>query len=669
MEWEGERRGPRRTELTRFVSPGYHPFERDLPEKSTHRFRWKDGVVEVFKNEEEGSEDGCYANRRCDSEVSSRDDSKDNYEPNNENREEAEIGEESLRYSWKHFCKVLRELMAIMTNPNTRTFTFRRLKLLEQKFKLHLMLNEKKERLSQVFIPHRDFYNVRKVDTHVHHSGMMNQKHLLRFIQKKVKSSGHERVLQNRDDPNGPPLTLEQVFQSIHLTPYDLNVDTLDVHADNSTFHRFDRFNLKYNPCGQSRLREIFLKTDNFLEGSYLADITHEVFADLHDSKYQQAEYRISIYGRSFDEWDKLGNWFEKYQIFSDNVRWLIQVPRLYAQYKKLNIVQSFQEMLYNIFEPIFEATIDPESHPQVYRLLQQVVGFDSVDDESRPPSVVRLENCVPPQEWTDQDDPPYSYYSFYIYCNIYVLNKLREEKGLNLIKYRPHAGEAGLVDNLAVTYLLADGINHGIMLRKSPVLQYLYYLTQIGVAMSPLSNNHLFIEYPKNPFYDFYQRGLNVSLSTDDPLMFHYVTREPLMEEYSVAAQVWKLSNVDLCELARNSVLQSGFEFCVKEHWLGKGFYLKGERGNNVERTNLPNTRLRFRFETLVEELNIVFAKRLPKNIRVLPTYYKRMQGGIERVDRNETMNGSLVDSCCNGAPSQKLSISNTVESASMTR
>lgn len=33
-----------------------------------------------------------------------------------------------------------------------------------------------------------------------------------------------------------------------------------DMHADKNTFHRFDKFNLKYNPCGQSRLREIFIK-------------------------------------------------------------------------------------------------------------------------------------------------------------------------------------------------------------------------------------------------------------------------------------------------------------------------------------------------------------------------------------------------------------------------
>ena len=35
-------------------------------------------------------------------------------------------------------------------------------------------------------------------------------------------------------------------------------------------------------------------------------------------------------------------------------------------------------------------------------------------------------------------------------------------------------------------------------------------------------------------------------------------------MEEYSIAAQVWKLSPCDMCELAKNSVLMSGFEDCV---------------------------------------------------------------------------------------------------------
>jgi len=36
-------------------------------------------------------------------------------------------------------------------------------------------------------------------------------------------------------------------------------------------------------------------------------------------------------------------------------------------------------------------------------------------------------------------------------------------------------------------------------------------------------------------------------------------------MEEYSIAAQVWKLSQCDMSELARNSVIMSGFEDKVK--------------------------------------------------------------------------------------------------------
>lgn len=60
----------------------------------------------------------------------------------------------------------------------------------------------------------------------------------------------------------------------------------------------------------------------------------------------------------------------------------------------------------------------------------------------------------------------------------------------------------------------------------------------QVGLALSPLSNNSLFLDYKKNPFPVFFQRGLNVSLSSDDPLQIH-LTKEPLVEEYSVAAQV----------------------------------------------------------------------------------------------------------------------------------
>lgn len=74
------------------------------------------------------------------------------------------------------------ELVRIIHHGPTKSATYRRLRLLEARFHLHTLLNQDKEVESQKSVPHRDFYNVRKVDTHVHHSACMNQKHLLRFI-------------------------------------------------------------------------------------------------------------------------------------------------------------------------------------------------------------------------------------------------------------------------------------------------------------------------------------------------------------------------------------------------------------------------------------------------------------------------------------------------------
>ena len=50
---------------------------------------------------------------------------------------------------------------------------------------------------------------------------------------------------------------------------------------------------------------------------------------DLEESKYQHAELRLSVYGRDPKEWDKLATWAVTHEVYSDNVRWLIQVPRL----------------------------------------------------------------------------------------------------------------------------------------------------------------------------------------------------------------------------------------------------------------------------------------------------------------------------------------------------
>ncbi|CAG5106165.1 Similar to AMPD2: AMP deaminase 2 (Homo sapiens) [Cotesia congregata] len=455
------------------------------------------------------------------------------------------------------FVRDMNLLCSMIADGPLKSFCYRRLSYLSSKFQLHVLLNELRELASQ-------------------------------------KASGEM-------------MTLAQVFESMNLTTYDLSVDMLDVHADRNTFHRFDKFNAKYNPIGESRLREVFLKTDNYLDGKYFARIIKEVASDLEESKYQNAELRLSIYGKSADEWDKLANWAIKGDVYSDNVRWLIQIPRLYDIFKLNKLMSNFQEIINNIFLPLFEVTNDPSSHPDLHKFLQYVIGFDSVDDESKPENPLFDKDVSPPEEWNDIENPPYGYYQYYTYANMTVLNHFRADRGLNTFVLRPHCGEAGPIQHLVCGFMMAENISHGLLLRKVPVLQYLYYLAQIGIAMSPLSNNSLFLNYHRNPLPEYLARGLCVSLSTDDPLQFHF-TKEPLMEEYSIAAQVWKLSSCDMCELARNSVIMSGFPHKSKQYWLGPNYTKEGVAGNDITRTNVPDIRVAYRYETLVDELSNIF-------------------------------------------------------------
>ncbi|KAK4999149.1 AMP deaminase [Elasticomyces elasticus] len=503
--------------------------------------------------------------------------------------------------SIREYYMDLDSILSVSSDGPSKSFAFRRLQYLEGKFNLYILLNEYQEIADTKAVPHRDFYNVRKVDTHVHHSACMNQKHLLRFIKSKMKKSPDEVVLFR----DGKQLTLREVFESINLTAYDLSIDTLDMHAHTDSFHRFDKFNLKYNPVGESRLRTIFLKTDNFIQGRYLAEITKEVMSDLESSKYQMVEWRISIYGRTLDEWDKLATWVVDNKLFSPNVRWLIQVPRLFDVYKSTGLMENFEEVIINVFQPLFEVTKDPSSHPKLHVLLQRVIGFDSVDDESK--TERRIYRKFPlPKDWSTKQNPPYSYWIYYLFANIASLNVWRKQRGFNTFVLRPHCGEAGDTDHLAAAVLCCHSISHGLLLRKVPLLQYIFYLEQIGIAMSPLSNNALFLAYERNPFLQYFRRGLNVSLSTDDPLQFAF-TKEPLIEEYAVAAQIYKLSAVDMCELAKHSVVQGGFEHTLKQRWLGNDYHLPGVAGNHMAKVNVPDVREAFRHETWLQEMAMI--------------------------------------------------------------
>jgi paraquat-inducible protein B len=95
--------------------------------------------------------------------------------------------------------------------------------------------------------------------------------------------------------------------------------------------------------------------------------------------------------------------------------------------------------------------------------------------------------------------------------------------------------------------------------------------------------------------------------LGTDDPLQFHN-TNAPLLEEYAVAGHFFELTGTDKCEIARNSVLVSGFEHYWKKKWLGKSYYLKNNvLANDQDCTNISQIRAHYRHTNLLRELSYI--------------------------------------------------------------
>jgi AMP deaminase len=167
----------------------------------------------------------------------------------------------------REFYMDLDEILSISSDGPCKSFAFRRLQYLEGQFNMYALLNEYQETADSKRVPHRDFYNVRKVDTHVHHSACMNQKHLLRFIKSKMKKSPDEVVLFR----DGRHLTLAEVFQSINLTAYDLSIDTLDMHVSLVSFPRLGlaRLSPHSSTTMQVRLHRVLLVSEPSLLTRY----------------------------------------------------------------------------------------------------------------------------------------------------------------------------------------------------------------------------------------------------------------------------------------------------------------------------------------------------------------------------------------------------------------
>lgn len=533
----------------------------------------------------------------------------------------------------EQFSRDYSTVVEACSDGSMRSFCFDRLQLLSTSFKMHMTLNGATEREEQSNLLGTDFYRVMKVDNHIHAAAAPSAKQFVNFVRNKLDTEGDTVVSSDGS-------TLSQVFEQAGLDRNHLTIDAFNVLADYSVYQRFDNFNSKYSPFRLADMRRIFLKTTNHNGGRYFAELL-KIVIDRHEKSKghtSACEMRLSIYGMEDHEWLDLAKWVLKDwdnpdfpgPMLSPNNRWHVQIPRLWRIYSRKPVKdgqpeRSFLEMLRNIFDPMFEATLYPDKNPEVAELLKHIVAIDSVDDEG---ALEEACSCQRPHEWTSDKNPSYWWQLYYIWTNLECLNRIREAKGLNTIAFRPHAGETGDPMHLAATYLLCVSINHGVSLDMQVSLQYLYYLDQIGLSISPLSNNFLFKKMAESPFPKFLARGMNVTISTDDPLLFH-LSDDALLEEYSVARSTFDLSMTDMMELARNSILQSGFEEEFKEKWLGKD-YKRGLTFCDEHLTHVPLIRAKFRAEHLALEHMMVQLISAGKKASVLEEM--KIQFGLAR-------------------------------------
>ena len=541
---------------------------------------------------------------------------------------------DGFRPPLKEYRDAMLKVREIVVNtPEVARLATHRLELLDHKFRMHRAMNVALEagEMKNKARDNRDIFTAHKVDNNVHTTAGMNSRTLLEFFVEKATNNGHDVVCE--DPLTSSPVTLKEMLAKLKIDPNRVAVDEL---------HSLVQTN--------QQIRNIFLSTDNFMQGRYFAELTKRTLDLYKLDEYTFSESRLQIFGRDANEWHNLAMWFDRYGMASHQNRWVVHLPRGYAKLKRQRVVKNFAEYLDNIFQPLWEVSLHPAQDPKFHYFLTHVSGFDCVDDESKVDLPLEFKE---PHDWNTDQSPPYSYYMYYYWANLMSLNSFRAKRGLGTFTFRPQCGEQGDVDHLISGFLLASAINQGVTLRHYPAMEYLYYIAQIPIAMAPLSNTRNSIDYLDNPFQRFYFRGLRVSLATDQPLFTHF-TREPLIEEYSIASKIFTLESNDLCEIARNSVLQSGFGPAWRRRALGRLHYLNSTLGNDVQRSRVSDVRVAYRFEMyhaemdFVDELlssshlNVTIQRAILSYAEEMAEYERALEENLEGSDEDEDGGGA---------------------------
>ena len=121
------------------------------------------------------------------------------------------------------------------------------------------------------------------------------------------------------------------------------------------------------------------------------------------------------------------------------------------------------------------------------------------------------------------------------------------------------HAGEAAGAESVrgAIEFLRVDRIGgHATRAEEDPELLELVYETGTALELCPLSNiaTGSIDDIMHHPVRRYFDRGLNISINTDDPGMFH----NSMAEEYALLIQKFDFKRSEIKKLILNAVQSS---------------------------------------------------------------------------------------------------------------
>jgi adenosine deaminase len=140
--------------------------------------------------------------------------------------------------------------------------------------------------------------------------------------------------------------------------------------------------------------------------------------------------------------------------------------------------------------------------------------------------------------------------------------NRARE-MGLHLVA---HAGEAAGPQSIwdALQFLEVERIGHGVTSREDPKLIKYLNEKQIGIEMSPVSNLRTGVvkSIKEHPIREFYDKGLLVTVNSDDPSLFH----TDLNNEFIQIHRHLGFSLAELYQLSLNGIKTAFIDESAKE-------------------------------------------------------------------------------------------------------